>query len=50
MPVMPSKNIFLQTNDSTKSSPDFVRSHRIAIYKEAPAAFLNKFNSDKKKK
>jgi hypothetical protein len=50
MPVMPSKNIFLQTNDPVKSSPDFVRSHRIAIYKEATDSFLNKFNSDKKKK
>lgn len=43
MPKLPSKAIFLQTADAAKSSPDFVRSHRIAIYQDATKSFLRKF-------
>lgn len=43
MPQLPSKAIFLQTADAAKSSPDFVRSHRIAIYHDATKSFLRKF-------
>ncbi|MEP6749435.1 MAG: multiheme c-type cytochrome, partial [Bacteroidota bacterium] len=34
MPSLPSKAIFLQLQDPGKSTADFVRSHRVAIYQE----------------
>ena len=40
MPSLPSKAFFLQTADRAKSSADFVRSHRIAIYPEAVKEFI----------
>ena len=40
MPSMPSKAIFLQTAAADKSSADFVRSHRIAIYAAASKEFI----------
>jgi len=40
MPSMPSKTIFLQTAAADKSSADFVRSHRIAIYAAASKEFI----------
>jgi hypothetical protein len=40
MPKLPSKAIFLQAADADKSSPDFVRTHRIAIYRDATKSFL----------
>lgn len=42
MPKLPSKAIFLQAAESAKSSPDFVRSHRIAIDPEATKSYLRK--------
>lgn len=40
MPLLPSKAIFLQTAAADKSSADFVRSHRIAIYTAATKDFI----------
>ena len=42
MPVLASKNIFLQTNDSTKSSADYVRTHLVSIYPEITKKILEK--------
>jgi hypothetical protein len=42
MPVLPSKKIFLQSNDPDKSSPDFVRTHLISIYPEITKQFIQK--------
>jgi len=40
MPSLPSKAIFLQLEDASKSTADLVRSHRIAIYPAAVKEFL----------
>jgi hypothetical protein len=40
MPSLPSKAIFLQLADPSKSTADFVRSHRVAIYSEATKEFI----------
>jgi len=40
MPSLPSKAIFLQLEDRAKSTADFVRSHRVAIYPEAVKEFI----------
>jgi len=45
MPVLPSNQIFLQLDDPKKSTPDFVRTHRIAIYPDATKAFLKKIKN-----
>jgi nitrate/TMAO reductase-like tetraheme cytochrome c subunit len=42
MPALPSKAIFLQLEDSKKSTPDFVRTHRVAIYPEITSEFIKK--------
>lgn len=44
MPSLPSKSIFLQAGDNSKSSADFIRTHRVAIYPESSKHFLKKFN------
>jgi len=48
MPSMPSKAIFLQTVDAGKSSADFVRSHRIAIYAAATKEFIKQSKAKQK--
>ncbi|MFI5193308.1 MAG: multiheme c-type cytochrome [Chitinophagales bacterium] len=40
MPLLPSKKIFLQMDDPSKSTPDLVRTHRIAIYPDITKKFL----------
>ena len=50
MPMLPSKNIFLVANDRDKSSPDFVRTHRVAIYPDQTRAYLNDLNKNNKKR
>lgn len=50
MPVLPSKNIFLQTNDSTKSSADYVRTHLVSIYPEITTRFINQTKATKGKR
>lgn len=42
MPSLASSKIFLRVNDPKKSSPDFVRTHRIAIYQKETKAFIDK--------
>jgi hypothetical protein len=42
MPSLPSKKIFLQSSDPDKSSPDFVRTHLVAIYPEITKLVLEK--------
>jgi Cytochrome c554 and c-prime len=32
MPLLPSRKIFMQMSDSTRSRPDLIRTHRIAVY------------------
>jgi len=39
MPLLPSKAILLQLADQSKSTPDFIRTHRIAIYPEITEQF-----------
>ncbi|MEO5594626.1 MAG: multiheme c-type cytochrome [Chitinophagaceae bacterium] len=48
MPSLPSKAIFLQLEDPAKSTADFVRSHRIAIYPEAVRAFIKQSKAERK--
>jgi nitrate/TMAO reductase-like tetraheme cytochrome c subunit len=40
MPSLPSKAIFLQLADPSKSTADFVRTHRVAIYPETVKEFI----------
>jgi len=42
MPLLPSKAIVLQLEDQSTSTPDFIRTHRIAIYPEITAQFIKK--------
>ena len=42
MPLLPSKAILLQLADQSKSTPDFIRTHRIAIYPEITEQFNKK--------
>jgi hypothetical protein len=42
MPLLPSKKIFLQMPDKDQSTPDLVRTHRIAIYPEETKKFIDK--------
>jgi hypothetical protein len=49
MPLMPSKAIFLQTAAADKSSADFVRSHRIAIYSSVSKEFIRKSKQSKQR-
>jgi hypothetical protein len=42
MPSLPSQKIFLQLSDTSKSTPDLVRTHRVAIYPESTKLFLKK--------
>ena len=48
MPLLPSNKIFLQLDDPKKSTPDFVRTHRIAIYPKQTEEFLKTINNTKK--
>ena len=34
MPALPSSKVFVQVQDRTKSTPDLVRTHRVAVYRE----------------
>ncbi len=45
MPLLPSNKIFLQLPDPKKSTPDYVRTHRIGIYPEQAKAFIRKLNN-----
>ena len=40
MPLQASKAIFLQVSDRSKSTADFIRTHRITIYPDATAQFI----------
>lgn len=40
MPLLASKKIFLQLDDPKKSTPDFVRTHRIGIYLQQTKEFV----------
>jgi Cytochrome c554 and c-prime len=42
MPALPSKAIFLQLSDPSKSTPDLVRTHRVSIYPKNTKEFLEK--------
>lgn len=42
MPLLPSKKIFLQLSDRQNSTPDFVRTHRIAIYTKETKDYIDK--------
>jgi Cytochrome c554 and c-prime len=42
MPLLPSKKIFLQLSDGQRSTADYVRTHRIAVYADVTKAFLRK--------
>ena len=42
MPILPSGAIFLQLADLGKSTPDFIRTHKIGMYPEATKEFLKK--------
>ncbi len=48
MPSLPSKAIFLQTADPSKSTADLVRTHRVAIYPEAVKEFIRRAKSKRK--
>jgi hypothetical protein len=49
MPMLPSKAIFLQVADRSKSTADFIRTHRITIYPDATAEFIRNLKEGKKK-
>ena len=42
MPVFASQKIFLQLNDPSRSTPDFVRTHHVGIYPEKVKEFISK--------
>ena len=42
MPALPSQKIFLQLSNASKTTPDLVRTHRVAIYPESTKAYLEK--------
>jgi hypothetical protein len=42
MPLLPSNKIFLQLDDPKKSTPDFVRTHRIAVYPLQTKEYMEK--------
>lgn len=42
MPSLPSQKIFLQLSDTSKSTPDLVRTHRVAIYQDITKLYLQK--------
>ena len=44
MPSLPSKSIFLQAGNISKSSVDFIRTHRVAIYPESSKQLIKQFN------
>jgi hypothetical protein len=48
MPALPSRNILLQLSDQAKTTPDLVRTHRIAIYPASTEAYLKKIKASKK--
>jgi hypothetical protein len=48
MPLQPSKAIFLQLQDPAKSTPDYVRTHRVAIYTDATKDFIKKLKQKNK--
>lgn len=47
MPSLPSQKIFLQSSDPDKSSPDFVRTHLVAVYPEITKKYLEKIQTIK---
>lgn len=42
MPLLPSGKIFLQLSDRQKSTPDFVRTHKIAVYAKETKDYIDK--------
>jgi hypothetical protein len=40
MPLLPSRKIFLQSDDPEKSTSDLVRTHRIAVYRDITKKFV----------
>ena len=42
MPSLPPQKIFLQLSDTSKSTPDLVRTHRVAIYPDLTKLYLKK--------
>jgi hypothetical protein len=49
MPNLPSKAIFLQMANASKSTADLVRTHRVAIYPEAVKTFIKTFKNKTEK-
>jgi hypothetical protein len=47
MPLLTSKKIFLEMSDKNKSTPDLVRTHRIAIYPEQTKMFIERLQKNK---
>ncbi len=45
MPSLPSQVIFLQLSDTSKSTPDLVRTHRVAIYPASSKLYLEKIKA-----
>lgn len=46
MPELPSKKIFLEVTDKSKSTPDLVRTHFISIYKEQTKLYIQKIKEE----
>jgi hypothetical protein len=47
MPALPSQKISLEFSNASKTTPDLVRTHRIAIYPESTQQYLEKLKSKK---
>jgi hypothetical protein len=45
MPALPSQVIFLRLSDTSKSTPDLVRTHRVAIYPASTKLYLEKIKA-----
>ncbi|MEO8472607.1 MAG: multiheme c-type cytochrome [Chryseolinea sp.] len=45
MPALPSRQVFLRVENKTQSAPEFVRTHRIAVYKEETEKFLERLKT-----
>jgi hypothetical protein len=46
MPALPSRQVFLQSSGSVKSTPFFVRTHLVGIYKKQIESFLEKIDKE----
>ncbi len=46
MPALPSRQVFLQVSDTTRSTPDLVRTHLVGTYAEEIKLYLQKIKRD----